>query len=148
MLPPDSSPVWSSVEFFERIATDRSFRDYYAPRDHARLRNLVWASASEESDFQHLDGIPYEPADDVRVRWMLEWCDVIAGFKKQVDDRLTSSVEFLRQTGTPQLSGKDRAAGEHLEELVIKTSTSPGKTLMELNLAAYDMATQPLAQGS
>ena len=116
MMPPSDSPVWSSVEFFQRIASDRTFRIYYTPRDHARLRSLVWASAAEESDSQNLEGIAYEPSDDVRVRWMLEWCDVIAGSRKQVDQRLVDSLDFMRQRATPPaMTGKDRAAGAHLE---------------------------------
>lgn len=109
---PDSSPVRTAVEFFSRFGeADQEFRKQYHRRDHARLRSKVWEAAADEAESKHWEGIPYEPLDDVRVRWMLDWCDVIAGTKRHVDDRLQSSLEFMLQRGCP-ISGKALAAGE------------------------------------
>lgn len=112
------SPVSRSLEFFLRLAeSDGNFRSQYKPRDHARLRAEIWKAAAEETESLHWEGKAYEPLNDVRVRWMLEWCDVIAGTRRHIDNRLTSSVEFVTQRRPPMLSGRERAAGAHLETL-------------------------------
>ncbi|MES2924184.1 MAG: hypothetical protein V4819_21720 [Verrucomicrobiota bacterium] len=112
------SPVNTTLPFFLRMGeSDGIFRANYKPRDHARLRSKVWEAAADEADALHLSGKTYEPLDDMRVRWMLDWCDVIAGTKRGVDDGLAASMEFALQRKPPTLSGRERAAGAHLETL-------------------------------
>jgi hypothetical protein len=80
---------------------------------HAAWRARVWIAADEEVVIKCDLATPYNPSDDCRVKWLLQWCDVLEGSRRAIDERLTATCDFLCRIPAP-VSGKQRAAGETL----------------------------------
>lgn len=55
---------------------------------------------------------------------MLQWCDVLEGSRRAIDDRITATMEFLCQIPAP-ITGKQRAAGEIRSETLTPGNRCP-----------------------
>lgn len=112
MLSPDRSPLHRLVLRYR--SSDPSDMMVRRTRHHSFCRAEIWTAAAVEHEELDAANVAYSPSDDFRVKWLLSWCDVLEGAQRRIDPRLTASMEFLCGFDRPTLSGKDRAAGEHL----------------------------------
>ena len=109
MLPPDRSPVHRVV--LAALALGLPTPVLRARHTHASWRAATWTAADQEGQLR--SGGTYSPSDDARIKWLLQWCDVLEGSRRAIDSRITDTMEFLCQFPSA-LSGKQLAAGESL----------------------------------
>lgn len=111
MLPPDRSPVHRVVLAVRALGPITPvLRARYT---HAAWRSSIWTAAADETAIKHDAAIFYNPSDDGRIKWLLQWCDVLEGSRRAIDERVTATCDFLCHIPAP-VTGKQRAAGETL----------------------------------
>lgn len=116
MLPPDRSPVHRITLAARALGPITPIlRGRYS---HAQWRAAAWTAAAEEYDLKAADHIPYNPSDDGRIKWLLQWCDVLEGSRRAIDERLTATMEFLCHVPAP-VTGQHRAAADCREALTL-----------------------------
>lgn len=76
MLPPDRSPV-------HRVVLAARALGPVTPALRGRYSHAQWRAATSTANFEETSLkaplIPYNPSDDGRVKWLLQWCDVLEG---------------------------------------------------------------------
>ena len=77
-----------------------------------RFREALYVAVLEEIRLKAGYGLDYNPAADHRVSWANQLLEVADGTRRAIDPNLNATAHFLLDP-PPQLSGKDRAAGEH-----------------------------------
>lgn len=111
MLPLERSPVHRVVMATRALGpVTPVLRGRYT---HAALRAVIWKAAAKETELNRDAAIPYSASDDRRVQWLLQWCDVLEGARRDIDAGLTATMEFLCHIPAP-ITGKHHAAGETL----------------------------------
>ena len=111
MLPPDRSPVHQVVLAVRALGTVTPvLRARYT---HAAWRATIWKAAADETLIKQDAAIPYNPSADGRIKWLLQWCDVLEGTRRSIDDATTATCEWLCQI-TPPVTAQHRACGELL----------------------------------
>lgn len=110
MLAPDQSPIHHVILAVRRLGPITP--GIRGSQCHALWRATIWTAAAAEKQIQDSHHVVYNPSDDARVKWLLEWADVLEGSRRRIDSRLTDTMEFLCRFSAPRLCGKDYAAGE------------------------------------
>lgn len=116
MLPPDRSPVHRVV--MAALSIGEITHVLRARYSHASWRATVWDAAAQEVELKRDSPCSYNPSDDARIKWLLQWCDVLEGSRRAIEDRITASMEFVCQIPAP-ISGKQLACGERHETLTL-----------------------------
>ena len=116
MLPSDRSPVHRVVLATRALGpVTPALRGRYT---HAELRAVIWKAAAQETDLKRDALIPYNPSADARIKWLLQWCDVLEGSRRSIEDSITACCDFLCQIPAP-FTAKHREAGEKHETLTL-----------------------------
>ncbi|MBJ7396589.1 MAG: hypothetical protein JHC76_11140 [Akkermansiaceae bacterium] len=111
MPPPDHSPVHRVVLAARALGPiTPNLRGRYS---YPKWRATTWRAGADEFAIKVAARIDYNPSADVRIKWLLQWCEVLEGSCRAIDEHLTATMEFLCQI-PPPISGKQRAYGETL----------------------------------
>ena len=107
MLVPEQSPVHIVVAELE-ASHPRIIRGDATP---SKWRARIYRAAADECDLMIQTGTHYDPGCDARVRWALEWVDILEGTRRFHTPHLPATKDFL-SFKPASLSRKDSAAGE------------------------------------
>ena len=111
MLSPNRSPIHKEVLSALEILDRSPLHHLRLHGSHACWRARTWNAASCEEAMLAADGVSYNPSDDGRVKWLLQFADVVEGTRRRIDQRVTDTMEFLCRMPAP-FTGRHRAAGE------------------------------------
>jgi hypothetical protein len=92
--------------------TPQSLRSRILPID---VRERIYRAAADECAYKRRSGRAYDPACDLRFRWLLQWAEVLEGIRRRIDHDVDAGMRFVFLPVEYMLTGKDYAAGEKRE---------------------------------
>lgn len=111
MEPSDKSPLTSLIRQIE--ALDPPHRGRVITVQPAMLwRAQIYQTTAAEIEWKHRINVPYDPTGDIRLKYLLEWADIVEGTRRSFSHGIEATMRFLFMPREDFLSGKDLAAGE------------------------------------